>query len=74
MDKERIEEEKQQLQEERTRSHHHLEAYMDDYQRQTTALSNQVREMEKQKHDLVSQVEDRLEEGNRASAILAQRV
>lgn len=47
LEKERVEREKQELNEDRTRSQHHLENYMDDYQRQTTALSNRVQEMEK---------------------------
>ena len=47
---------------------------MEDYQRQAIVLNNQVAEMERQKIDLVQQVEDRLEEGNRANLILAKKV
>ena len=47
---------------------------MDDYQRQTTALSQHVRQMEKEKVDLVAQVEERLEEGQRANILLAKKV
>jgi len=35
------------LEEERVRTAHNLEAYAHDYQRQTTALSQQVMEMQK---------------------------
>ena len=51
-----------------------MDQYMEDYARQTTALSNQVRDMERQKIQLVQEVENRLEEGNRANIILAQKV
>ena len=47
---------------------------MDDYARQTTALSNKVRDMEREKLDLVANVEQRLEEGNRQTHLLAQKV
>ena len=40
LDKERIEREKLDLQEERTRTAANLDAYVEDYNRQTTALSN----------------------------------
>ena len=47
MEKDRVEREKVELQEDRAKSQHHIDQYMDDYQRQTTALSNRVFEMEK---------------------------
>ena len=67
MDKEKIERERQMLHEEKAQSQHHLDAYMDDYQRQTTALSNKVRDMERQKLELVQQVEDKISEGAKAN-------
>ena len=53
LEKERVEQDKQALAEDRTKSQHHLDQYMDDYQRQTTALSNRVQDMERQKIDIV---------------------
>lgn len=50
LDKELIEREKMQLERARENQEHHLDRYMEDYQRQTTALSNQVKELEVEKH------------------------
>ena len=47
---------------------------MDDYQRQTTALSHQVKELEEQKHQLVSQVEEKLSEGWNANQQLMKKI
>lgn len=51
-----------------------MESYMEDYNRQTTALSNQVRDMERQKLELVHHVESRLDDGNRANEMLRKQV
>ena len=74
LDKEAIEREKHQLERAREQQEHHLDRYMDDYQRQTTALSHQVKELEEQKHQLVSQVEEKLSEGWSANQQLMKKI
>ena len=74
LDKELIEREKLQLERARENQEHHLDRYMDDYQRQTTALSHQVKELETEKVQLVQQVEDKLSEGWQANQELMKKI
>lgn len=63
LDKEMIEREKLALARARENQEVQLDRYMEDYQRQTTALSHQVKELESEKQNLVREVEDKLSEG-----------
>ena len=47
LDKERIEREKKNIEDEKSRAAQSMESYMEDYQRQTSMLSDQVRDMER---------------------------
>ena len=69
-----IEREKLQLERARENQEHHLDRYMDDYQRQTTALSSQVKQLETEKEHLVQQVEDKLSEGWSANQQLMKKI
>ena len=62
LDKEMIEREKLALARARENQEVQLDRYMEDYQRQTTALSHQVKELESEKQNLVREVEDKLSE------------
>ena len=53
LDKERMDREKRRLDHDRAQSQLEMEAFEADYQRKSNALSSQVRDMERQKIDLV---------------------
>ena len=74
LDRQKLEEERRKLTNEKEGTQGYLDAYMNDYQRTTTALSNTVRELEKEKHELVRQVEDKLSEGQRVNTELVKQI
>ena len=53
LDKERMDREKRRLDHDRAQSQLEMETFEADYQRKSNALSSQVRDMERQKIDLV---------------------
>lgn len=74
VDRQKLEDERRKLTNEKETGQGYLDAYMNDYQRTTTALSNTVRELEKEKHELVRQVEDKLSEGQRVNTELVKQI
>ena len=74
LDKERIEREKKNIEDEKSRAAESMESYMEDYHKQTSMLSDQVRNMEKQKLELVHHVETRLQHGNMANEMLQKQL
>ena len=74
LDKEMIEREKLALARARENQEVQLDRYMEDYQRQTTALSHQVKELENEKQHLVREVEEKLSEGWNANQQLIKKI
>ena len=74
IDKQMIEKEKLALAQAKRSQEFQMDQYMDDYRRQTTALSNQVRELENANKDFVLQVERRLTEGLSANKELMRQI
>ena len=74
LDREAFEKEKLALARSRENQENHLEQYMQDYQRQTIALSNQVKALENEKEHLVRSVEEKLSEGWEANQMLIRKI
>ena len=74
LDREAFEREKLALARSRENQENHLDQYMQDYQRQTIALSNQVKALENEKEHLVRSVEEKLSEGWEANQMLIRKI
>ena len=74
LDREAFEREKLAQARSRENQENHLDQYMQDYQRQTIALSNQVKALENEKEHLVRSVEEKLSEGWEANQMLIRKI